>query len=109
MRGHSVNFTSLHFCVCRNSLINSVLLLASLLFLPLAAWSVGFQPVSQDELKMTSEPKAPGAHAIILFRQVDRDDRGLTAHEDVYLRIKILTEEGRRYADIEIPFYKEQG
>ena len=58
---------------------------------------------------MTSEPKAPGAPAIILFREVDRDDRGLTAHEDVYFRIKILTEEGRKYADIEIPFFKEQG
>jgi hypothetical protein len=70
---------------------------------------VGFQPVSQEELKMTSEPKAPGAPAIILFREVDRDDRGLTAHEDVYFRIKILTEEGRKYADIEIPYWKDQG
>jgi Domain of Unknown Function with PDB structure (DUF3857) len=74
------------------------------------AWgSVGFQPVSPDELKMTGEPKAPGAPAIILYRQVDRDDRGLTAHEDVYYRVKILTEEGRKYADIEIPFFKEDG
>lgn len=73
------------------------------------AWSVGFQPVSPDELKMTSEPKAPGAPAIILYREVNRDDRGHTAHEDVYFRIKILTEEGRKYADIEIPFFKEEG
>ncbi len=58
---------------------------------------------------MTSEPKAPGAPAIILFHEVDRDDRGLTAHEDVYFRIKILTEEGRKYADVEIPFFKEEG
>ena len=77
--------------------------------LAIPAWSIGFQPVSPDELKMTSEPKAPGAPAIILFREVDRDDRGLTAHEDVYFRIKILTEEGRKYADIEIPFYKAEG
>jgi len=76
--------------------------------LPKSAWAVGFQPVSPEELKMTSEPKAPGAPAIILFRQVDRDDRGLSAHEDVYFRIKILTEEGRKYADVEIPFWKEQ-
>jgi hypothetical protein len=74
-----------------------------------AAGSIGFQPVSPDELKMTSEPKAPGAPAIILFREVDRDDRGLTAHEDVYFRIKILTEEGRKYADVEIPFWKSEG
>jgi hypothetical protein len=73
------------------------------------AQGVSFQPVSQDELKMTSEPKAPGAPAIILYRQVDRDDRGLTAHEDVYFRIKILTEEGRKYADVEIPYWKNSG
>lgn len=81
------------------------------LFLALSspAWGVGFQPVSPDELKMTAEPKAPGAPAIILFREVNRDDRGLTAHEDVYYRIKILTEEGRKYADIEIPFFKDEG
>jgi Domain of Unknown Function with PDB structure (DUF3857) len=71
------------------------------------AFSANYQPVSPDELKMTGDPKAPGAPAIILFRQVDRDDRGQTAHEDVYFRIKILTEEGRKYGDIEIPFYKE--
>ena len=56
---------------------------------------------------MTSEPKAPGAPAIILFREVDRDDsRSGTIHEDNYYRIKIFTEEGRKYADIEIPFVK---
>jgi Domain of Unknown Function with PDB structure (DUF3857) len=73
------------------------------------AWSVGFQPISPDELKMTGTAKAPGAPAIILFREVDRDDRGRTAHEDVYFRIKILSEEGRKYADIEIPFYRQEG
>lgn len=78
-------------------------------FLTALAWSVNFQPVSADELKMTGEPLAPGAPAIILFREVDRDDRGLTAHEDVYLRIKILTEEGRKYGDVEIPFVQQQG
>jgi Domain of Unknown Function with PDB structure (DUF3857) len=68
--------------------------------------SVGFLPVSPDELKLTSEPQAPGAPAIILYRQVDRDDNGYTSHEDDYLRIKILTEDGRKYANVEIPFLK---
>ena len=72
-------------------------------------FAVNFQPVSPDELKMTGEPKAPGAPAIILFREVDRDDRGQTAHEDVYFRIKIFTQEGRKFADIEIPFFKDEG
>ncbi len=69
---------------------------------------VGFPPISPEELKMTSEPLAPGAPAIILYREVDRDDstRGLV-HEDSYIRIKILTEEGRKYANIELPFVKD--
>jgi uncharacterized protein DUF3857 len=73
---------------------------------PGIAWGVGFQPPSAEELKMTSEPLAPGAPAIILYRQVDRDDSGHTSHEDNYFRIKILTEEGRKHADVEIPFFK---
>ncbi len=64
-------------------------------------------PVTQDELKMTSEPKAPGAPAVYLYRQVDRDDRD--NRERIYARIKILTEEGRKYADVEIPFLKDHG
>jgi transglutaminase-like putative cysteine protease len=85
------------------------LLCAAFLCLPRANASEGFQPVSPDELKMTSEPKAPGAPAIILFREVDRDDNGRTSHEYSYFRIKILTDEGRKYGDIEIPFLKEEG
>ena len=67
----------------------------------------GFKPISPEELKMTSEPLAPGAPAIILYREVDRDDSGRgTVHENNYYRIKILTEEGRKYGNIEIPFLK---
>jgi len=69
---------------------------------------IGFQPVSPEELKMTSEPLAPGAPAIILYRQVDRDDRNWgTNFEDNYYRIKILNDDGRKYANIEIPFVKD--
>src|SRR5260370_40204636 len=53
---------------------------------------------------MTSEPHAPGASAILLYRQVDRDDNGPTEH--TYARIQLLTEEGRKFADVELPFYK---
>jgi hypothetical protein len=66
-------------------------------------------PISPDELKMTSEPLAPGAPAIILYRQVDRDDSGHTAHETDFVRMKILKDEGRKYADVEIPFKKGYG
>jgi hypothetical protein len=67
---------------------------------------VGFQPVVPEELSLKSEPLAPGAPAIVLYRQVDRDDNVHTPHEDNYFRIKILTEEGRKHADVEIPFFK---
>ena len=63
-------------------------------------------PIDPAELKMTSEPLAPGAPAIYLYRQVDRNDKTTASTEYNYLRIKILTEEGRKYANIEIPFDK---
>jgi hypothetical protein len=66
-------------------------------------------PISPEELKMTNVPEAPGAPAIILYRQVDRDDSNFRIpHEYNYVRIKILTEEGRKYADAEIPFARNQ-
>jgi hypothetical protein len=52
---------------------------------------------------MTSLPEAAGAHAVILFRQVEREDQLYGSSEHVYLRIKVLTEEGRKYADVDIP------
>ncbi len=64
-------------------------------------------PIDPAELKMTSEPLAPGAPAIYLYRQVDRSDRVVNSTEYNYLRIKVLTEEGRKYGNIEIPFEKE--
>ena len=71
-----------------------------------------WQPISQEELKMTSVPEAPGAPAIYLYRQVDRNDmgvqRGRGATEYNYVRIKILTEEGRKHANIEIPFERQR-
>ena len=73
--------------------------------LSVAAHADRFQPVSQEELHMTSEPQAPGAPAIILYRQVETDDR--SEQEYQYVRIKVLTEEGRKYANIEIPYDKK--
>jgi len=65
-------------------------------------------PITEEELKMTSEPKAAGASAIILYRQVDRDDSTRKPHEYNYVREKIFTEKGRQYADVEIPFIDKQ-
>ena len=84
------------------------IVLASIFSISVAHAGVSFQPPTPEELNLKSEPMAPGAPAIILFRQVDRDDNGRTSHEDNYLRVKILTEEGRKYANVEIPFWNKQ-
>ena len=86
-----------------------VIALFALAFLSGRGLAQGFPPVAPEDLKMTSEPNAPGAPAIILYREVDRDDNGSTSHEDNYLRIKILTEEGRNNANVEIAFNKATG
>ena len=100
--------SSTHFLFARPISVCGLYLLVVLLP-TIAMAGIGFQPVNPDELKMTSEPQAPGAPAVILFREVDRDDNRYTPHEDNYVRIKILTEEGRKYANVEIPFSKGFG
>jgi hypothetical protein len=61
-----------------------------------------FQQPTREELSMTSDPAAPGADAVYLLRQETSDDK-LHFHS-LYARIKILTENGKRYADVEIPY-----
>jgi hypothetical protein len=76
---------------------------------PLVVSGDEWQPITPEELKMTAVAEAPGAPAIILYRQADRDDNALTGNEYNYVRIKILTEEGRKQADVEIPYFRQQG
>lgn len=52
---------------------------------------------------MTSLPEAPGAPAIYLFKEELADD-GLHS-QSFYYRIKVLTEGGKEYANVELPFY----
>lgn len=93
----------------RNALFPLLILLVSLNF-PRTTVKAGDEwlPIDPADLKMTSEAHAPGAPAIYLYRQVDRDDSGRATTEYNYMRIKILTEEGRKYGNVEIPFDKGQ-
>jgi hypothetical protein len=61
-----------------------------------------FQEPTQDELKMTADPKAPGADAVYLYREETTDD-SLHFHS-YYERIKILTEKGKELATISTPY-----
>src|SRR5580698_2863693 len=61
-----------------------------------------WQAPTPEELSMTSQPQVPGAAAVELFREEISDDN-LSMHS-VYIRIKVLTEAGKSYADVELPF-----
>ena len=78
----------------------------SLLFLsrlPAFAGSDWTQP-TPEQLKMTSDPAAPGASAVYLFREEEADDEHHL--HTVYAEIKILTEKGKEeFSEIALPRY----
>ena len=57
--------------------------------------------ITPEDKAMASVPQQPDAPAVILYRQENTDDT--KNFRTVYLRIKVLTEAGRKYADVEIP------
>lgn len=63
-----------------------------------------WQPISPEDLKLTSA-QAGNAEAIILYHEETSSD--IKKSRSIYMRIKILTEKGKRYADVEIPYRKE--
>ncbi|HTW60320.1 MAG TPA: DUF3857 domain-containing protein [Terracidiphilus sp.] len=63
-----------------------------------------FEAPNPEELKMTADPKAPGADAVYLYREEIADDR--RSVYSLYERIKILTEKGRDLATVKIPYEK---
>jgi hypothetical protein len=62
-----------------------------------------FQKPTDEELKMTSDPKAPGAAAVFLNIEEITDDQ--LNYKSFYARIKVLTEKGNELATVEIPPY----
>ena len=60
-----------------------------------------FQEPTKEELQMTSDPKAPGAEAVYLYRQEETDNNSHYVGE--YARIKVLTEKGTEWATVEVP------
>ena len=63
-----------------------------------------FQPPNPDELKMTADPKAPGADAVYLdIEEIANDPMH---YQSYYARIKVLTEKGKELATVELPYLK---
>jgi Domain of Unknown Function with PDB structure (DUF3857) len=73
---------------------------------PVGAAMPDWRTVTADELAMTGEPNAPGAAAIILYLEVNRDDA--IRREYRYQQIKVLSEEGRSYGDIQLSYDKRR-
>ena len=88
-----------HEATARSMRIRGLVRSLPLLFLVLAAPTLlcaQFTQPTDEELKMTSDPKAPGASAVYLYREDVTDD---TTHtHTIYERIKILSEKGKDLA-----------
>jgi len=69
---------------------------------PSRSLAADWPPIAPDEQSMTNVPDQPGIPALILLRQ-ETDDDSLHYHM-VYTRIKVLTEAGRKYSDVELPY-----
>lgn len=92
-------------------------LLALPLFIALPSLALtDWQKPTAEELSMTSQPEVPGADAVYLFREEITEDReGMNGdimddgsdrlnYQSTYVRLKVLNEEGKKYADVQIPY-----
>jgi hypothetical protein len=91
----------------KNAVRVSLLLVFSLVPLVRAHAADPFLKPSKEELAMTSLPGYPGVSAVVLFREeITKDDLHTMQHYD---RIKILTEDGKKYANVELGFVSSTG
>jgi hypothetical protein len=97
--------------------VNKLLRVVVLVVISAPAFAVTWQQPTAEELSMSVQPEVPGADAVVLYREETTDDReesasGLDAYgsdaklnfHTLYERIKILTEAGKRYADVRIEY-----
>lgn len=80
----------------------AVFALCALAFIPNFATAADFQPIPPDEMKLKEVPGYPGVAAVVLYHEEIDDDN--LHYQEIYSRIKILTEAGREKANVEIPY-----
>ncbi|HKF50341.1 MAG TPA: DUF3857 domain-containing protein [Terracidiphilus sp.] len=78
------------------------IVLAGAVLLSQVAAAQKFQEPTKEELQMTSDPKAPDAPAVYLYREDTTDNR--SHYIGRYARIKVLTEKGKEWATVEVPY-----
>jgi hypothetical protein len=65
-----------------------------------------WQAIPSDQLSIKEDHFDPGAKAIILYREIVDDD--VKKVESTHYRIKVLTDSGRSYGDVEIPYFEKK-
>ena len=88
-------------------LIRVAVFLVSVSFLAVPTLAADWPPIDREDLSMTTLKEQPGAPAVILVREELDDD--MNNNHSVYERIKILTDAGREYANVEIPYLRGRG
>lgn len=91
----------------RRTLLRSAVLLALSSLGPMIAHAQKWTEPTPEELKMTSQAEAPGAAAVYLYREEITDDK---LHMfSIYIRLKVLTDKGKEYGNVELPYYSVSG
>jgi len=75
---------------------------AGAMMLPGLVKAQKFQEPTKEELQMTADAKAPGAPAVYFYREKITDNYRHFKSE--YARIKVLTEKGKEWATVEVPY-----
>lgn len=93
-------------CVSQAALLSALIVVVRTI--PASA-TVGWLPVSPDDLALKDNPKEPGADAMILYRESLVDARTANTSGDSiqeYVRIKIFTQAGTKQGHITISYNK---
>jgi len=84
-------------CLLRLSLLSALTVLSAV-----STRAEQWTAPTPEELSMTSQPEVPGASAVYLFREETTDDK---LHMfSIYIRLKVLTERGKEYSNVELSF-----
>ena len=72
-----------------------------LMAVPSEAWPA----IAPEEMSLKDDPLKPGAPAIILHKEIFSNHHN--SYHRYHYRIKIFTDEGKNYANIEIPYFAD--
>lgn len=78
---------------------------------PRCARADDWAPIPPEDLALNDNPASPGADAMILYRESSVSAKGLRVsgdEDEEYFRIKIFTQAGVKYGDINIPWLKAE-